>query len=157
MLPFDSAPGNPIAHEVQTMSRLRFLSVVAAAFGAVLLSDPLPFGSAQERTDRKPGKVVALAIDFGDGFEKRYTALPWTAQMTVADALEAARRHPRGIQWEARGSGVHALLIKIDDLANEGRGRNWIYRVNGKLAEVGIGEQKLEPGDSILWKFEEYR
>jgi len=31
--------------------------------------------------------------------------------------------------------GETAFLTQIDELENEGRGRNWIYRVNGELAK----------------------
>jgi len=49
------------------------------------------------------------------------------------------------------------MLTRIDDLANEGSGRNWIYRVNGKLADRGIGAFNLKLGDTVLWRFEKYQ
>ena len=50
-----------------------------------------------------------------------------------------------------------ALLTKIDDLKNEGRGRNWLYRVNDKLADRSFGVFELKKRDTILWKFAQYR
>jgi hypothetical protein len=77
--------------------------------------------------------------------------------MTVLDAMKAAQEHPRGIKLQFRGSGATAFLTQIDDLKNEGSGRNWIYRVNGELAERSFAVQKLEAGDAVLWKFEKSR
>jgi hypothetical protein len=49
-------------------------------------------------------------------------------------------------------------LTRIDDLANETarEGKNWLYRVNGKLADKSAGAYVLSPGDVILWRFEVY-
>ena len=33
-------------------------------------------------------------------------------------------------------------------------GKNWLYRVNGKLADKSAGAYVLAPGDVILWRFE---
>ena len=78
-------------------------------------------------------------IDFGDGFQKQYSTIPWKVNMTVLGVLEAAAKHPRPIRFRHRSSGETAFLEQIDDLKNEGGdGRNWIYRVNGKLYAVKV-------------------
>ncbi len=51
------------------------------------------------------------------------------------------------------------MLTAIDGVTNEsggGESRNWIYRVNGKLATVSFDAYTLVPGDVILWRFEKY-
>ena len=124
----------------------------------LLMSCPLAiFALGADPIAEKESKPVTLVIDYGDGVQKHFTAIAWKQGLTVLDALRTAQAHPRGIRCEYTGSGATALLTKIDDVANEGRGRNWMYRVNGKLAEVGFGVRQLDPGDSILWKFEVYR
>ena len=102
-------------------------------------------------------QTVSVVIDYGDGVQKHFTALAWKDGITVLDAMQAARQHPRGIAIESRGSGARTMLTRIDDLANEGAGRNWIYRVNGKLADRGIGAYNLKLGDTVLWRFEKYQ
>ncbi len=102
-------------------------------------------------------KYVSLVIDYGDGVEKHFTQLTWREQLTVLDAMTAAAQHRRGIKFQHRGAGATAFLISIDDLKNEGTKRNWIFRVNGKLADRSFGITTLKPGDTILWKFGEYR
>ncbi|MCA9209624.1 MAG: DUF4430 domain-containing protein [Planctomycetales bacterium] len=128
---------------------------------AMLLLGSVGFAvSSSAADDGKPdadAKSVKLIVDFGDGFEKHFTALPWKAKMTVADAVELARQHPRGIKTQQRGSGATAFLESIDGLKNEGRGRNWIFRVDGQLGDRSFALFPVEAGDIILWKFEEYR
>ncbi len=78
--------------------------------------------------------------------------------MTVAKAMSYAAAHRHGIQYEVRGQGATALLWQIDDLKNQGgTGLNWIYRVNGKLGKTSFAVAALEPGDVVLWKFDEYK
>jgi hypothetical protein len=122
----------------------------------VLILCPLGrFEAADEPAASKP--VVRLTIDYGDGVEKRFVALEWKAKMTVEDLLKQAQRHPRGIRFETQGSGATCFLTKIDDLKNEGTGRNWIYRVNDKLGDRSFAIHPIEAGDVVLWKFSEYK
>jgi hypothetical protein len=103
-------------------------------------------------------KTVELTIDYADGVQKRFVSIPWKDEMTVIDAMEFAAQHPRGIRFECRGRDATALLLQIDDLRNQGgSGLNWIYRVNGKLGDRSLATFRLQPGDAILWKFDEYR
>jgi hypothetical protein len=98
-------------------------------------------------------KPVSLTVDYGDGVQKRFTAIPWKPGMTVLDVLETARKHPRGIRFKYRGSGSRAFLFQIDDIENEGKGDNWIFRVNGTLGDRSFAIFKLNAGDAVLWEF----
>jgi len=103
-------------------------------------------------------EIVGLTVDYGDGVQKVFTALPWRQAMTVRDLMQLAQEHPRGIRFASRGSGATELLTRIDDLDNQGtRGRNWIFHVNGKLADRSLGAYRLRPGDAVLWEFGKYR
>ena len=102
---------------------------------------------------KKPS--VTLIIDYGDGVEKRFTAIAWRRDMTVLDAMNIAGKHPRGIKFAYRGSGPTGLLTGIDDLKNQGGGgRNWIYRVGGKLADRSFAIYKLKASETVLWDFQ---
>ncbi|MCZ6682769.1 MAG: DUF4430 domain-containing protein [Planctomycetota bacterium] len=127
------------------------LIVVGAAFGVGQGGSP----------DTRPPKTqtVRLIIDYNDGVEKHFTAVPWKKGMTVRDAMDFAKRSPHGIAFEHKGRGETALLTRIDDLANQGGGsgkNNWIYRVNDKLANKGFAVFELNPSDVVLWKFTTY-
>ena len=119
------------------------LAVAASALGADEPAAPL--------------KTVRLTIDYGDGVQKVFSGLPWKEEATVFAALEAAAKHPRGIKFEHRGRGATTLITSIDDLKNEGRGRNWLYEVNDKLGETSCAIAELKPGDAVLWRFDTYK
>ena len=97
-----------------------------------------------------------IVVDYGDGVQKHFTQLPWKDGLTVLGATQAAQKHPRGIKIKVRSSGSTAFLTQIDDVENEGNGKNWIFRVNGKLADRSSGIYKLDKGDTILWRFQKY-
>jgi len=100
--------------------------------------------------------TVRLVIDYQDGVEKHFTAIPWKAGMTVMDAMAAAKASPRGITYSTTGSGETAFVTQIDDLKNEGaRGgkRNWTYRVNDTLADRSAAVYGLKAGDRVCWSF----
>lgn len=119
------------------------------------VGDTLPdaTGKASQR------KLVTLTVDYGDGFQKRFTSLTWRQGMTVLDVMSAARRHKQGhLEFKQQGRAATALLTRIDDVANEGGGgRNWIYYVNGQKADRGFAILVVKPGDKVLWRFEEYQ
>ena len=102
-------------------------------------------------------KRVKVVIDYADGVEKHFTGLPWEKDMTVLDVMKAAKKHPRGIQFESRGKGATTFIFQIDDVKNEASGRGWLFRVNGLLSDRSCGIYPLKAGDIILWKYEKYR
>ena len=135
-------------------------------FAAIVLSLALcSLQTVKSETDAKkkaaPPKqkpIVVLTIDYGDGMQKRFPTIPWKEKMTVVDALQWADRHSRGIEFTSRGKGATLLVSKIDDLKNGSEDKkNWVFRVNGKLADRSCGIFPVKRGDRILWKFEEYK
>ena len=119
---------------------------------ALLAAAPPPMTAAAD----EKAQTVELVVDFGDGAQVRLAALPWRDEMTVLDAMEKAKQHPHGITFAQRGSGASTLITQIDDVKNQGDGKNWLYSVNGKLGTVGVGACRLKPGDAVLWEFKVY-
>jgi hypothetical protein len=101
-------------------------------------------------------QIVEMVVDYGDGVQLRFTALPWRAKLTVLDALEAAGKHPHGVKFDKRGRGAQAMVTAIGNVKNEGNGKNWLFSVNDKPADVGAGAYELEAGDAVLWEFKTY-
>jgi hypothetical protein len=139
------------------MIALRFAvsrrKVLAVLVSALFLALPISGGAhAAEDEKAEETRTVSLVIDYGDGVQK-HVSLPWKEGMTVLDALEAAAKHPRGIKFKSRGKGETAFVSAIDDLENEGSGRNWTYRVNDKPATKSCGVAELAAGDVALWRF----
>jgi len=116
------------------------------------------FALAQATKNDAPpaATTIRLVIDYKDGVEKHFTAIPWKAGMTVLDAMEAAKASPHGITYGTTGSGETTFISQIDDLKNEGsRGgkRNWTYQVNDKLADRSAAVYGLKAGDRVCWSF----
>lgn len=129
-----------------------------AGVGLIVVTSILATVSAFAQ-QAKP-KTIRLVIDYGDGVEKHFTALRWSEGMTVLQGLNRAKASPHGITFKFSGKGGSAFLSKIDDLQNEGggaNGKNWIYRVNDKLATKGLGIYKLRPSDVVKWRFEAFK
>lgn len=130
------------------LSQMCWLALIAG--GALATRESTP-GAEPEK------KAVTLIIDYGDGVEKRFAALTAAKDATVLDVLNAAQKHARGIRFEYKGKGETGLLTQIDDVKNEGAGRNWIFRVNDKLGDRSFAISPVQAGDVVLWKFAEYK
>lgn len=128
-------------------------------FGLVALGlvGTLSGGLAGHAADPEAPPTIRLIIDYGDGVEKHFTALAWKDGMTVLNALEAAKDHARGIRFACRGKDATTFLTEIDGLENEGNGKNWVFRVNDKLGSKSFAVTPLKAGDTVLWRFGEYR
>ena len=146
----------PVSLALQSAGRLGLVNslIFVATFFVFHVGVKVVHG--QQAAPPKP-QTVLLVIDFGDQSQKHFTGIVWRQKMTIKDVLQAASKHPRGIRFEHRGKGKTAFLLSIDKLKNEGRGRNWVYRVNKKLGDRSFAEFTVQPGDTILWTFGKYR
>ncbi len=135
--------------------RCQFSAALLATFLAIdATSIPKPVHAAEPAA-----KTVELTIDYGDGVQKRFLALQWRDGMTVMDAMQAAKKHKRGIDFQTVGEGEMAMLTTIDGQKNQGGGasdKNWVYQINGKYAHRSFGVKTLSAGDVVLWRFEVY-
>jgi hypothetical protein len=94
--------------------------------------------------------TTQLTINFGDDRPQIEAESSWREGMTVADLLNS---NPM-VNVDIIGSDESAFLTSINGVANEGaRGRNWMYRVNGKHADRSFAVYELRPGDHVLWTF----
>lgn len=49
-------------------------------------------------------------------------------------------------------SGMGELIEEINGLKND-KNKYWIYSVNGKEAQIGVSDYKINGGDVISWKY----
>lgn len=137
--------------------RILLLALLSLAC-ATVLSAQSETDSVKKRPPTPKLTTVVLTIDYGDGAQKRFPTIPWKKGFTVLDALEWAKKHPRGIELQRRGKEATTLVLAIDDLENSGASKkNWIFRVNGKLGDRSCGVFPVRPADRILWRFERYQ
>lgn len=133
------------------MNRRRTLLWIAASACCALL----PLRAAEEgKAAAQP--TVQMVIDYHDGVEKHFTAIPHTAGMTVADCLTYAAKHPHGVKHASTGRGATLFVAAIDGIENEGGtdGKNWVYYVNDRKGNKSCGAHELKAGDRVKWRFE---
>lgn len=124
-------------------------------FASLILT--MSIGNLPTVASAQEPKPLTLTIDYGDGMQKRFTAIAWREGITIADLLDQAARHPRGIKYVKRGSGATSLLMQIDDVKNGSDDKYWIYDVNGRQGDRSYATVKLKAGDSVLWRFDLYQ
>jgi hypothetical protein len=121
----------------------------ARLLGAVLLI----VATASDRAQAQSA-TVRLVIDYGDGVSKTITGLPWAKGSTVLDVMNAAKSRQHGITFSYTGSSASAFLTRIDDVANEGGGKeNWQLWVNTSYADKSFAVYELQPSDVVFWRF----
>lgn len=129
--------------------RLVFTLFVALFAGCAPSAPSLP-----AKTPRVATGTVKLVIDDGSGNPRSYPEIPWAEGDTVLTAMDEATSASKPLRYATIGPDGTAFITRIDDLDNEGTGgRNWIYSVNGKLADRSAALYETRPEDEILWKY----
>ncbi len=100
---------------------------------------------------------VLLQFEYGGGFSKQFSAISVPEESTVLDVMKAMQKHAHRIPFKTRGSGTLSFVYEIDKIPNEGNGKNWMFYVNGKRANVGVGGFRINANDQIVWKFEVFK
>lgn len=95
-----------------------------------------------------PAGRATVQLDDGESAPQSIH-VPWDA----GTALELLRR--AGERDPAFAPEVDmAMVTAIGGRRNQGaEGRNWLFEVNGRLAEVGAGAAPVRAGDRVLWRF----
>lgn len=118
-----------------------------------------------EKTEEKPPVdipedeeiVVSVSIDANgdDWLDEKYVSVAENA--TVYDAFMEALKGS-GIRQKGASSGYIESMTK-DGVTlgefTEGENSGWLYKVNGKLPDIGIKDYKLDDGDDILFYYTE--
>jgi hypothetical protein len=137
------------------MGHTRFRRIIVVGIGCLMCLWLLQVQQVPA-ADGRADATVRLVIDYGDGVEKHFTQIRWRPEQTVLDLLLQAQKHPHGVTFKHRGSGGTAFVYQIDDVKNEGQGLNWVFSINGDLADRSCGICPVKAGDRILWKFGKY-
>ncbi|MAT69199.1 MAG: hypothetical protein CMJ58_06700 [Planctomycetaceae bacterium] len=136
---------------------LAVLIVAVAAIGwrqSPRDGDTSAAGTEQAPTPRPNGETVSLTVEFGNGASRDFAALPHRPEMTIADAMAAARNFRPGLTFVQQGEGAAAFLTAIDGVTSESAGgRYWQILVNGEPINDSFGAHRVAPGDRILWRY----
>ena len=113
-------------------------------------SSTLEYGAEQ-----KTAGTVRLEIDFNSDRKPISVAIPCSSDSTVFSILERAR-NLGDLKFRSTGTGDLAFVNSIGGVKNQPASNNWVYRVNGKLADKSSGAYAVKPGDQIQWVFGTY-
>ena len=93
--------------------------------------------------------IVTIFIDFDDGRLEEFSQ-EISGESTAYDVLKAT-----GLEIATKDFIFGILVASIDDTRGGTDGKYWIYYVNGIPAKVSADNQVVNPGDEIIWRFEE--
>lgn len=74
-------------------------------------------------------------------------------QTTIYDFMHQLKTEGKISFEEKTYTGMGKFINKINNIKNEEK--NWVYYVNGKKANIGISNYKINPGDVVSWKYED--
>ncbi len=72
---------------------------------------------------------------------------------SVYDFMEKLREKGQVNFKEKTYVGMGKFIDEINDIRGNGS-LFWIYYVNGKKAQIGVSNYKINPGDVVSWKYE---
>jgi hypothetical protein len=75
------------------------------------------------------------------------------SSITVYDFMNKLQSEGKISFTEKDYIGMGKLITSINGIKSNGE-KNWIYYVNGKEAQVGVSNYKINEGDIVSWKYE---
>ena len=127
----------------RSFAALLFACALAACGGN---ESSAPATQAGATTQAEAGAAVLITTDCG--------ATVVTAK-TPVDAGETAMRSLDRVADIESDSGLVTAIEGVEQ--DEGKNLFWLYYVNGKLAEKGAAEVKLEAGDVEWWDLHNWK
>jgi hypothetical protein len=119
-------------------------------------SESASTASAVAQPERETESVVLLQIDFRGQQDNLELEVPCSTESTAFEVLKIASRQA-GFSLETTGQGQTAFVKSIAGVANQGAGGdNWVFHVNGALADRGSGVYPLQSKDQLRWVFGKY-
>jgi hypothetical protein len=74
-------------------------------------------------------------------------------EISIYDFMSKLRNEGKIDFTEKNYIGMGKFIISINGTKGNGE-QNWIYYVNGKKAQIGVSNYKINPGDVVSWKYE---
>ncbi len=115
---------------------------------------PAAIRTASQSPEKSSGnisQVSAIGITFSDGTESY--SVDVKDGSTVYDAMLTLASTTSFSFKSQYYSGLGYFIKEINGKPN-GNGAYWTLYVNGKYSNVGASQYKLQPSDSVEWKYE---
>jgi hypothetical protein len=115
-------------------------------------SQPVPSASPQSAVPVPEKAKVILTIDTG---AKQYEFNEdWESGMTAFELLKKISGR-ENFSFKYQDSSFGVFVEEIHGVENDdSESKYWMFKVNGKLSEVGCSDYKLGKGDSVKWMYE---
>ena len=141
------------------MKKTIFIAITILILGisiSIMLSDKNSnIGQYQESkiSQLEDQKQIELIIDNGKGLSLTYIA-KFREGMTVFDLLKE-KTDELHLNLETKIYDVGTFIEAIGNKKNGKENKYWLYYVNGEMPMVAVEQNKLNPGDTVEFKFEE--
>ncbi|MCB1138025.1 MAG: DUF4430 domain-containing protein [Leptospiraceae bacterium] len=127
-------------------------SILALAFLALACGP-----AAEKTTENSNTKTVRLEVEMPSSDRDPYAENIEFSGGTVLALMQEAQKS--GLKFTYSGEGEKAFINSIQGIKPSGedeKSNYWIYAVNGKLANQGVGATEVNPGDSVRWCYLSY-
>ncbi len=153
-LPVSSMPAALAYGEEVTGGRFKCSTSSQESVGIVAGQDQVLVDDEKQEEDS-----VTLELHFPQKKEvRKFKPVAWKDGQTVFEVLEALRKREEEFEFKYRGKGSTLFVFEIAGVENEGgRGNNWVFLVDEKVADRSAGVMKVEKGAKIVWRYGSYK
>lgn len=108
-------------------------------------STPAPLAPREVNQEKIHYQIIAPS--------KTYSGDVGTGNQTVGEITRQIARN-NGLRFVYQVSEMGWFVTELANVKNNPRsGLYWFYYINGKLAEKGVDQIVLKPGDTLTWKY----
>lgn len=111
--------------------------------------------SASPPASQQQKQVINVTLSIDKGSSKRSYSLEMDKNSTVLQLLQKGSSTYGFSLYYTNNGAYGAFIEEIDGVRNSpSQGLYWLYYINGKYASVGASVQKINEGDTVLWKYQ---
>ena len=143
------------------MKSLKFI-IIAIVFLAVGFFMGQSFQPAGLVTTNQPSDQVTLSpatytLAFGENEITEFQNVALKGEQTVLDLLKQLTAQNNIVLETKDYENLGTLVETIGGKKNGQENKYWQYWVNGQMPQVGAGQYQLTGGETVEWKFTEFK
>lgn len=141
---------------MQSKSKIRAKKALRTSIApALTLTIAFAVAACEPAARETAAGTVEIRVELPSGDIREYSAAV-EANATMLNAMEVLRESG-GPGFGARGAGEETLIDEIAGVKNGNPdGPYWVYAVNGRLADRGVGRLRVGDGDRVRWCYTKY-